>query len=806
MAKRTRKPAKAKETIPGLAGVIGMDIPEVPEALAPPGMSNKVPPRIKDGSGNPDHWRYRQALISNFDLLIMTGDVVAPKGWDIKKSSDMLASESRFYGIDPKHLADVRSEGEKHIDATVDQAINLDRMLEWADDTLRALETGYDYCDTLGAEVFESRLAARAAQIGVPPPDDPLGKLRSILHRVRTLRERARNPVPKTSAIDGDRNIPSHPYRDYILESTHLARYMLYVGRSTISGKRGGDAVLRLGRHHIEMIVDTWEAEKRAAFIPETRSKPSRIEVDRKKYPYEGVLEVAPPGHGKTTIVTYWCMKRISLTPDEQGTWLHDKEDQAWANVEMVKHAFKRDSEYGRRNLSLFPHLRLAEKGNTTGKLTLYLDRPVKAPTLVGKSVWSSDLGTDNSFQVIDDVVPQKDIHEHSRRERRVDMIATTWASRLREQGFRFIVGTMWHHEDVLAKMLKAAQRNSNPIWLRSRVQKCERRVNHGGGERFIPLWEEMYPSRKLASIYHQMENKLLWYANYEGNPNPHETRIIKKLRLYDPTLDEHAAFLSDASAAGHISLDPAWTNREHSDKAGMIIGVLSKVRGVVKTNGGEVAATESQIRLTHAHTDKVDASAFQEMMENLILRADGDGVVVDEVHIETNSAGAPIAVNIENAFQEHGVRVNKSFSVKSKEIRLLQVMGMLNDSPPHRRACFLFPGKARRDDDGELVLDDDGAAVIEEDPEWKWLYRQVLDFKALGDREKDTVDAITLLCNGLSGDVESGRGVITRAVRARVVHHESEFQRRVRVELSRMHKSEQPKDWEMSFIQDNWR
>lgn len=796
MAKRTRKHISTE----GLAGVSGMDIPEVPEAIAPPGMGAKVPPRIKNGAPNPDYWRYRQALLSNFDLLIMMGQVEAPRGWDLKKSSDMLMQEAKSYGIDPRHLSDVRSEGEKMIDAAADLASNLDRLLEWSDDVLNALELGFDYCENTTLEIFRDRLTKRCKEAGKPVPDDPLGKLKAILRRVRTLRERARNPIPRTSAFERDKLLDPPAFRDEMVEATHLARHMLYVGRSTIAGKRGGAAILQLGRHHMEMIVDLWQAEKRAMFLPPAAGRAATVHVDAKRYPFEGVVEVAPPGHGKTTVATGWARLRNTLCPDSQGVWLHDKEDQAQANVEMVKHAFKEDNDVGRRHLSLFPHLRLAATGNTFGSMKLHLESPVKAPTLIAKSVWSSDLGTDNSYQIIDDVVPQKDIHEHMRRDRRVDMIATTWRTRLRgDGGFRFIVGTMWHHEDVLAKMLESARRKNNPVWLLTRIQRCERRVLHGGKERFTALWPEMYPAKKLGAIFHQMENKRLWYANYEGNPNPEESRIIQKLRYYAPTLEDHSEFLADATARGHISLDPAWTNREHSDKAGMIVGVLSKVSGVTIEGETEVSATERQIRITHARADRATASGMQDNLAAIILAAGDGGVEIDSLHIETNAAGAVIAETLENQFE---VQVQRHFSGKSKEIRLRRVMGMIDDSNPTRRASILFPGKAVRDANGELVVGPDGAYIIDRDPDWEWLYRQVLDFGFTS--EDHCLDALTQLANALSSEVDAGRGVVTRAVRRFM--RETQDRAAMKAILQKVKRPARTGGWERDFIETNWR
>lgn len=779
-----------------------MDLPPLAdEGMAPPGMARVCPPRVKDGRPNPDHWRWRFAFVLNFDHLVMTGEREAPRGWDLKKSLDALMMEAKTFGIDPKHLMDARSDGEKMLDAAVDIVTQPDRLLEWADDVLAVLEKGFDAAETKMLADFESRLAAKVAETGRAPPEDALGKVRAILSRVRTLRERARHPIPKTSAIDGDSKTGRFKYRDHVVEAAHLARYMLYVMRSTISGKRGADSILKLGMHHIRIIGDIWQAEKGAMFQPASTGEwDSRIDIDRNVYHFEGVLEGAPPGHGKTTVCTGWCMKHISMNPDAQGTWLHDKEEHAQANVEMVKHAFDPDNEYGRRNLALFPGHELAKVGNTTGRLQLKLDRPVKAPTLVGRSVWSSDLGTDNSFQIIDDVVPQKDIHEHSRRAQRVDMVATQWRSRLRENGFRIIVGTMWHHEDVLAKMAKAVDRRSNPLWMVKRIQKCERRVLHNGRERFIPLWPEMYPARALSAIYHGMENKRLWAANYEGNPNPDEDRIIRKLRYYDPELPDHELLLKDGLTRGHVSLDPAWTNREHSDRAGMVVAVVGKIEGVlIDDDGREVRASERQVRITHARADKATADGMRQNLVWLIDAAADAGVEIDELHVETNSAGTVIADNLENEF---GVSVQRHFAGKSKEIRLRRVMGMIDDSNKQRRACVLFPGKAKRDIAGDLVLDDQGGVVVEPDPEWDWMYRQFLEFGFTS--EDHCLDATTQLCNALSSEVEPGKGVVTRAVKKAI--EKSADRKAIEAVLARVRRKPNAGGWEGQFISDNWR
>jgi len=766
-------------------------------------LREREPPRTDaNGLPNPEYYRYRFSELSNHTFAVMRGEIENPRGFDAKKAFDILVKECELCGIDPKHLMDARSDSEKALDAASQLAVNIESMFEQSEEILVAIESTMNKVDRMGEEEIDERLKPLFESAGLPPPKsskDALGKVRTILERVRRIRHRATHPVPKVSGIDTIRGVPKHTHHKTILESVWLARYMVYVMRSTIAGRKGKDRILNIGMHHIKIIIDAWQAENSVNFNPGTRNKPGSIAKDKARYHCDGVIEFAPPEHGKTTVCTGWAIKHISYNHDAQGVWLHDRANNAEENVEMVKRAFMPDNAVGRRNLSLHPGIELSKNGNGRGHLQLKLDSPPKGPTMYGTGVFSSALGSDLSFQIIDDVVPASDIHEESVRKRRVSVISTTWKGRLRgENSFRFIVGTMQHPQDAMARLYDSSRRTSNPLPYITRAQRVKA-YSVGSRVRIKALWPEGVSEKKLLTHYHEINDKVLWDRNYECNSKSDSSRLIRTLRYYDPESVEHRVFMQ--TSRGHLSIDPAFTNRSYSDKAGVIIGAHSSVSGYRYENGVKVFDTEDQLRIVYAEqVPGSGAKEYGELVSRVVGVAKSINCPIDLIHVEINNAGIAVVEELE---ERYDITCEKhTTGNKSKELRLRNVMSMIDNSQKDCDACVLFPGKALRDENGDRKLDETGEPIIVKDHEMQWVYDQFIDFGFT--KDDHVLDATTQLCKFMSVFISPGRGVVSKSVQLENFN-QSRVVRTKKMVLKQMFKKDNGEDEETEYIEKTW-
>ena len=425
-----------------------------------------------------------------------------------------------------------------------------------------------------------------------------------------------------------------------------------------------------------------------------------------------------------------------------QGAYLHAKEDKAKENLAYISSMFDTDNPMGRRRDALFPGRAKADYDNNSSSLRLVARNPTKSPTLIAAGVKNAGLGGDTNIQFWDDVVPQSDRDQPTERDRRFHTLAFTWKTRNRGKGtFTLFTGYPWHNDDAMA-------RHANMIH-EKKIRWILSRLPVGGPSTrpmFFSIWPEVYPPEALRAKFEESNrNHALWAANYMLNPISDEMRMIRRVRLYDATAPEHVGFMQ--SARFHVSVDPTATNKQESDKAGIIYG------GVGEVSYERDGATYYQNRFrfldwTALHVNQV------EVVDHAAAYAATRPVYL--VHIETRSGFHATADIFEDKYGLEVVRHDPG--PKGKAIRLKQCAGVIDDSSPEFRALVEFPGVP------------DGEGGLRPDPKFVPLIQQFLDFGV--NPEDHCVDATTQLINYLlrTKELEPGTDEATRTVRAAIV------------------------------------
>jgi hypothetical protein len=297
-------------------------------------------------------------------------------------------------------------------------------------------------------------------------------------------------------------------------------------------------------------------------------------------------------------------------------------------SLAYIASALKPDNSMGRRNLALFPDL--AIKTCNASELRMERKNRKKTPTLVGAGVSSDYQGADHDFQVYDDIVPDSDIHEESTRARRIKRINGTWQNRLRsDTHFTFDVCTLWHHEDYNSVTMRLCRDGKT----RYRVSK----QSVGGPKttpKFKPLWDRIN-AEMLEQKYMAMNDPILWSSTFMADPRPDESRIVRKLKFYDPATDQHERFMQ-AGPTFWLSLDPSYSNRKEADRSGLVYAALGLVSRETMEDGIRVVSTEYRLRIIDAiefhatqaeGADAVKMYALTHKVDSVLVEAAGGGI-----------------------------------------------------------------------------------------------------------------------------------------------------------------------------------
>lgn len=682
-------------------------------AAGAPGRNNE------DGSRNPDWFRWAFKQVNDLNVAVALGIKEMPKGYNLAQALALLEAEARVSGYDPKHLQDVRTEAEKIADAWREVSAHPESVFEVVDDTLAAMEAQMNAADKLGLQLLGGSNTDEGLERELKLHELAKKKWAERLSRVRKLRHRAREPFP--GGFGGD-------YRCYA--AVHAIRFMIYVGRSSI----GADSsIFRIGKHHVEFSIALWLARNNLQYHDHQWVDVTDPEQTQSPAPYDGVMGVMPPGHGKTALAAHAITLIIDQNPREKWIFGHAQAPKAEENLAYVGSNFDPNTANGRRNISLFGPPVIAKKNSDTLDLEDRSSETRKASTIRAHGITSKISGSDADGIWFDDPCDQELAEQETTRKRVADRMNGTWRTRKRgKKAFEIITTTLWHHDDPNSQWMDLITKGKINYLLVKR--ECG-----GPDQKFAPLWPDEYPASRLKQIYAQMRNHRLYAAAYQSNPQPEELRRIKRLAYYLPGSDEHTQFVRDA--VFHLSLDPSATNNEKSDKASFVYAGV----GDIKSVKDGVHSYERRMRVCDAMQFRANQT---EGVDTVCAYAETHST--HYCHVETRSGFNATAEMLE----ARGIDVIRHDPKNQKKLlRLEHVAVMLDDSNRARGfpgAVVEFPG----------MLMEDGTIGPDPESDIAWLAKQILDAGVAV--EDHGLDATTQLCKYLGPELGVGEGSVT--------------------------------------------
>lgn len=720
---------------------------EVPTTTGTPGSvaalldKHSLPPRDINGEPNPAY--YRAAYAAVFDLTFNAVRAGASIPWNADSVMKMIDREAEAAGFDATSIKDKRSEGEKIADAVTRLCDEPSAIWELEDNVALALEKQMDNADQKSLEYMRGRTQSPKVW-------------RDRLARVRRLRERAKTPTSPRLARNlltlKSRPIPYHPSDEELapcaIEAAWPLRVMVYCGRTNIADRLKGapaDAVYDISHHHCKAACDDWEAVNGVAY----RMVPgfSLRKVVRGVIDYKGVILVMPFGHGKTDLGRFLEACTFVKNPKTQLGLNHAASEKAQETLAYLASLFSRGTPIGRRFVSLFGLE--TEQANAKGFRLKMPDR-LKSPSAWAAGVKSKVLGGNTSEQWWDDPVPMSDAEQETERKRTFQLLNGQWTSRQRAvKWFTRITATLWHNDDAISALIKLAR--DGKIKFRVSIQRC-------GGPKTNPpfqsLWPNVMPSSELKARYQQMRNPSLYSAAYMSDPRSDSSRIVKKLRLYDPLLEEHKRFL--ANSVKYLSLDPSATVGRKSDLAGVLYAGFGSVHVSRVEDDQPVHSAEQRIRVFTCDSISATQSDLVNYTTNLCLYQ-----TVDYVAVESRSGFIGTCEMFENQFGITPIRLDPKNRDKGERLRAAAPAIENANADLGFHAVVEFPGVRT----GKLLHD--GTPELAIDPRVQLLAEEILDFGVCATNHE--VDTLSQLVIYLSPELGIGTGGIVSKQAAQV-------------------------------------
>jgi len=717
MARKRTGSGSSDDTGGGDSG--GFDL-KSPDLLCHPDMPEdlkNLPKARVGGEYNPEHYRIRIARVN------WICDRAVASGEDVPFRADAyvarILAEAKVAGMSESSVADLRTPFERTSDFLDKITEAHERILEYdAEQMIDDLEATFAHIDKVCEDALETRVGAFRQR--VDDAREREGKaFRGLLKRVSKLQAKIRDPQwnkkNRPAIVDTDED------RNFARDAGRVLRFMVYVRRPPEGKTTNG--LFDIGTHHGIMAFDLALAKERA-FV-------SAAGLSYGVTQCEGIIEVVPPGHGKTEMGV--AEHSLALCDNSSLRILvgHAQKEKAADLVKAMRATIGLDTPEGRRARALFPKLPMfARFGNNATTITFLLKNHNKQPAVRGYGIQSKISGSDADRIWFDDQVDQNEVANESERNRTFDTINGTWMRRLRrgtkgakgERTFHYTTTTLWHHDDANARRIALAKAGKAEVLVS--VQRAG-----GPADNFRPLWPEVWPAAALRRVYNEMRNPRLYSACYMANPQPDELRIVGALRFYDPASQDHLEFL--ANAEYHLSVDPAATDREKSDRAGLAYAAVGDhIESRETGEGRETSSVRRKLRFLDFRQFHATQSMLVEACGNY-----AEGHRVDMVHVETRSGFQGCAEMFEMRFDWSPVRHDPKN--QKKEIRLRSAAAVLDGSVKDENgyvACVEFPGIYN--ESGELVCD----------PQFEWVVRQILDFGVCP--EDHCLDAITQLVN----------------------------------------------------------
>lgn len=691
-----------------------------------PDWLKEIPPQSVGGRGNPDYYRFQY---DRLNLMAMTEAAPGKPllvGYDSMRRGILEAA--RMAGVSEQDVVDRRSSLDKAHDLVAALKDTPESALEAMDEELTAVESAMDEAEkaVVGA-IDELRNTNNTASLRAASWDERKKRWRSLLGRIRGLRQKARKPVYRRNEYHADTEL--------VQGASHVLRFMAYVGRSDLDSK-----VFRFAKHHGHMAIGIYCARNQCDVHPTGGVIGSMA--------FDSCTLVLPPGHGKTEVGQHFMLLAIAQDNQIQALIGHAQGDMAKDIKKKIGGYFETENANARRFLSLFP-LKLSDQDNNSNSLRLQLKNPTKSPTIRAHGILSRVNGGNASMIWLDDPCDQDIADQAVQRKRVFNRINGTWLRRLRgmKNTFLLITTTLWHQDDPVSRRIGQARADERQH--RKKTQKIILLKCGGPNDKpaFKPLWPAMYPEAYLRKVYKEMANPSLYSAVYRCDPTAEEARIIKKLRFYDPLSKEHQDFM--ASAIKRLSLDPAATRERKNDRAGMLFLANGQIRTIVKDDFGESVSFESRIRILEAReiqatqTDLVETS-----VQYCIDRR------VDYVHVETRGGYVATAEMFHNTYGIEAIRHDPTIAGKGDRLRACAAMLEDGNAASGIRAVVEFPGRQLPDGTWEPL------------EEILWVCKQFTDYGF--NKDDHVLDAGTQVFIYLASEVGVGLGAqIQRQMKA---------------------------------------
>lgn len=264
------------------------------------------------------------------------------------------------------------------------------------------------------------------------------------------------------------------------------------------------NTVLRNAEHHLE-----WQA-----FLDNNRL---------------GVI-LAPIEHAKTQQIAIGrLLFAIGTDPGLRCAVISNTMRQA----EKIVMAIRQQIETNPRVREVFPHLKPSKApGASWHNSALTVERPTisKDPTIQAASIGTKILGSRLDILLVDDVLDRENTRTKERRDELLDWFDVEPYSRLTDEGRAWVIGTPFHHEDLLAVL---SQRKG---W--ASVTYSAIRNPDDPPQDWIPLWPEQWSRERLIERH--------------GNTTPHNFwRMLVCRILSDETSRFQKAWIDACLALG---------------------------------------------------------------------------------------------------------------------------------------------------------------------------------------------------------------------------------------------------------------
>lgn len=709
-------------------------------AAASPVEIDEPPQTTEDGRTNAEWLSWAFQRLSKLTMKVADGKAEMPKGYNLAQALAVLERAAENAGHDPRRLQDARTDAQLAVSGVNKLLDSSDEAWAVRDEEWLAMRKQMDFADATSKETLGGSNTDEGLERELKLRELAKKKWVERIDRILELRKRAREPFP--GGFGGD-------YRCYA--AVHAIRFMIYVGRSSI----GADSsIFRIGKHHVDFSIALWLARNNLQYHDHQWTDVTDPEQTQSPAPYDGVMGVMPPGHGKTALAAHAITLIIDQNPREKWIFGHAQAPKAEENLAYVASNFDPATANGRRNISLFNPPVIAKKNSDTMDLEDRSAETKKASTIRAHGITSKISGSDADGIWFDDPCDQELAEQETTRKRVADRMNGTWRTRKRgKKAFEIITTTLWHHDDPNSQWLDLITKGKINYLLVKR--EC------GGPEqKFAPLWPEEYPASRLKTIYAQMRNPRLYAAAYQSDPRPEELRKIKRLAYYLPGDPRHRRFME--TALFHLTLDPTATNREKSDKAAFLYAGIGDI--VDEAAGG---AREYTRRLRICAGREFHANQTEGVNEVVLFASSH---TTHYIHTEVRSGFNATA----EMFEARGLDViTHDPKNRKKELRLMDVATMIDDSLREKGfpgAVVEFPGK---------VMEDKSIGPDPDSP-LAWLERQLLDFGVTA--EDHGVDALTQLCKYLGDQLDVGEAPMTKAAQVATRGGDSRLDRMYRM------------------------